>query len=167
MTQEQFPAQSNRRNSNESRNSRAQSPLRLFQWPLHRLHSREEPFIPIDPFRFHIHLRSKAENQSKLLQQGRLILIQVYSHLLLRLPSIYFSRVSRLFVEAEVSRPEVQILIDGCARGAPFPTEWNSSTVSPSLVRFKLSWEDFIDTVTREWKTLNVVSALLLSYVHK
>jgi hypothetical protein len=48
----------------------------------------------------------------------------------------------------------------------PFPEDWTPPLVSPALVRFKNSWEAFIDSLLREWKTLNVVSALLLSYVH-
>ena len=45
----------------------------------------------------------------------------------------------------------------------PFPDEWTPSLVSPALIRFKRSWEDFIDSLMREWKTLNLVSALLAS----
>lgn len=45
----------------------------------------------------------------------------------------------------------------------PSPDEWSPPYVSSSLVRFKHSWEAFIDSLMREWKTLNVVSALLLS----
>ncbi len=44
------------------------------------------------------------------------------------------------------------------------PEDWTAPFVSPALVRFKHSWEAFIDTLLREWKTLNVVSALLLTY---
>jgi len=35
--------------------------------------------------------------------------------------------------------------------------------VTPALRKFKQSWEMFIDSLLREWKTLNVVSALLAS----
>ncbi|KAF8976374.1 hypothetical protein BDQ17DRAFT_1187516, partial [Cyathus striatus] len=35
--------------------------------------------------------------------------------------------------------------------------------VSPALVRFKYSWEAFVDSLLREWKTLNLTSALLAS----
>jgi hypothetical protein len=35
--------------------------------------------------------------------------------------------------------------------------------ITPTLRRFKHSWEMFIDSLLREWKTLNVVSALLAS----
>lgn len=118
---------------------------------------------------------------------------QIYLHLLLRLPALYFSRVVRIFEEAEVSKQEIQKMIDACApdgdfdpaieefrgrrtmspagtmRGKaepqraflPFPEEWNPPTVSPALARFKQSWEQFVDSLMREWKTLNLVSALL------
>jgi hypothetical protein len=36
---------------------------------------------------------------------------------------------------------------------------------SPALIRFKFSWEAFIDLLLREWKTLNLVLALLTSCV--
>jgi hypothetical protein len=47
----------------------------------------------------------------------------------------------------------------------PFPDDWSPPDVSPALIRFKHSWEAFIDSLLREWKTLNLVSVLLLSYV--
>ncbi len=152
-----------RRGSNDSHSpSRNQSPLGRILWPLHRLHSREDPFIPLDPYRFTI---------SSLLARNRDILAhaldqcarQTYRHLLLRLPSIYFSRVCRLFEDADVSRQEVMRMIEGVAKGAEFPVDWVPPAVSPALTRFKNSWEEFVDQVLREWKTLNLVSALLLS----
>jgi hypothetical protein len=107
--------------------------------------------------------------------------------------------VARIFEDAEVSKPDIQRMIDatkgtaspdramgawaadgGTATGAgiasgtgvvmgamgqilPFPEDWAPPTVSPALARFKNSWEEFIDSLLREWKTLNIVSALLLS----
>ncbi|KAI0313576.1 hypothetical protein OF83DRAFT_1065264, partial [Amylostereum chailletii] len=47
----------------------------------------------------------------------------------------------------------------------PFPEDWTVPVVSPALARFKQSWEDFVDSLIKEWKTLNVVSALLLSAI--
>jgi hypothetical protein len=116
---------------------------------------------------------------------------------LLRIPSVYFTRVSKVFEEAELSRVEVQKMIDASKRArsrrirrksheqghmqmptpgpdqgqrAPdpidfFPSdrEWATPIVSPSLNRFKQSWDEFMDSLQKEWKTLNVVSALLLS----
>ncbi|KAJ3755358.1 hypothetical protein EV360DRAFT_85976 [Lentinula raphanica] len=161
----------------------------------------------------------------------------IYLHLLLRIPSMYFSRVARIFEDAEVSKPDIQRMVEACGRGGshflppppqqqqqtqtnaipvgqepannannaqaqpsslyatinssarglgpasaasnlaaaaaasvvdlplPLPEDWKFPLVSPSLIRFKLSWETFIDSLMREWKTLNVVSALLLSCV--
>ena len=84
---------------------------------------------------------------------------------MLRIPSLYFNRVIRLFQDADVSRPEVERLVGRLQAGGPVPRDWHPPNVSPSLARFKQNWEDFVDTLVREWKTLNVVSALLLSYV--
>ncbi|KAJ3964389.1 hypothetical protein EV361DRAFT_955992 [Lentinula raphanica] len=159
----------------------------------------------------------------------------IYLHLLLRIPSMYFSRVARIFEDAEVSKPDIQRMVEACGRGGshflpppppqqtqtnaipvgqepannannaqaqpsslyatinssarglgptsaasnlaaaaaasvvdlplPLPEDWKFPLVSPSLIRFKLSWEAFIDSLMREWKTLNVVSALLLSAI--
>ena len=47
--------------------------------------------------------------------------------------------------------------------GLPYPEEWTPPMVSPALARFKISWENFVDTLMREWKTFNLVSALLLA----
>ncbi|KAK7459508.1 hypothetical protein VKT23_009491 [Stygiomarasmius scandens] len=47
----------------------------------------------------------------------------------------------------------------------PLPEELTNQLVSPALMRFKLSLEAFVDSLMREWKTLNVVSALLLSAI--
>jgi len=101
---------------------------------------------------------------------------QLYLHSQLRLPSLYFSRVTRIFEDAAVSRPEIQRIIDACEPVGtastqnltsrivlPFPEDWVTPNVSPALARFKGSWEGFVDSLVREWKTLNVLSALLLS----
>jgi hypothetical protein len=81
-----------------------------------------------------------------------------------------------IFEDAAVSRPEIQRILDtvetvetiyvqGRTRtvGLPFPEEWVPPNVSPALARFKRSWESFVESLVREWKTLNVLSALLLS----
>ncbi|KAJ3508186.1 hypothetical protein NLJ89_g5893 [Agrocybe chaxingu] len=146
---------------------------------------------------------------------------ELYLNLLLRLPAMYFSRVARIFEDADVSKPDIQRMIDASNTGGmrrpsttipanlttehphtmpahgpaaaispgvlsgiglsasvgtapavsmmhmplPFPDEWTTPLVSPALIRFKHSWESFIDSLLREWKTLNVVSALLGSAI--
>jgi len=160
---------------------------------------------------------------------------QIYLNFLLYLPAMYFSRVARIFEDAEVSKPDIRRMIETLGRegtatsgpgvmsmqagnngmtttgtwepnilaqstpahipmttfsqpapgmfspgaisgvGAtapvasmihmplPFPDDWAPPIVSPALIRFKHSWEAFIESLLREWKTLNVVSAVLAS----
>ncbi|KAI0051467.1 hypothetical protein FA95DRAFT_1554561 [Auriscalpium vulgare] len=189
--------------------SRAASPLRaiLDRWPLHRVHSREELFVAVNPFRFRQNPFSAffdcggrevgdiealdVEIQtpqcscipllnSRWFHSTHIFVLdtfprQIYLHALARLPSLYFSRVARIFEDAEVSKPDIQRIIDVCASPQieggrhpfrlPFPEEWAPPVVSPALARFKHSWEAFVDTLVREWKTMNVVSALLLSAI--
>ncbi|KAJ6537276.1 hypothetical protein DFH09DRAFT_1178377 [Mycena vulgaris] len=98
---------------------------------------------------------------------------QLYLLLLLRLPSLYFSRVSRLFEDANLSLPDIRRMAvanaDQWKDGTPgsLMTAWmpNDATVSPHLLNFRHSWEGFIDSLLREWKTQNVVSALMLSAI--
>ena len=176
--------------------------------------NREEPFVPVDPFRLHAPLSLNPfarcfgkrpqlpdveaqvpASQSELSRPCVCVPLfgsarfhdthtlvfdtlprQVYLHLHLRLPSLYFSRVARIFEDAAVSRPEIQRITDayesvGTASVQnltsrivlPFPEDWVPPNVSPALARFKRSWESFVDSLVREWKTLNVLSALLLS----
>ncbi|KAJ7499828.1 hypothetical protein FB451DRAFT_45994 [Mycena latifolia] len=97
---------------------------------------------------------------------------KLYLHFLLRIPSLYFSRVTRIFEDAQVTLPEIRrMALD----------EWNSKertqkahmffaqedpTVLPrSLLTFRSSWEGFIDSLMREWKTFNIISVLLLSAI--
>ncbi|PPQ74666.1 hypothetical protein CVT24_003823 [Panaeolus cyanescens] len=92
---------------------------------------------------------------------------QIYLHLLLRLPSLYFSRVSRIFLEAEVTMPEIKqgVLADAqyFKSQGPYPPE--PCFVSPCYQKLQNSWEGFIDSLLKEWKTLNIVSVLLLSAI--
>ena len=114
----------------------------------------------------------------------------LYLNFLLHLPALYWQRVARVFEDAELSKPEIERLIDACGdfahdpsvdaviaagfttpptnmnakplpNGLPYPEEWTPPMVSPALARFKISWENFVDTLMREWKTFNLVSALL------
>jgi hypothetical protein len=191
-------------------------PLRSFlgRFSPGRNHRREEPFVPVDPFRLHAPLSlnpfsrcfgkrppppdvevPSPGSQSELSRTCVCVPLfgsarfhnthtlafdtiprQLYLHTQLRLPSLYFSRVARIFEDAAVSRPEIQRIIDAYESVGtvndqsltsrivlPFPEEWVPPNVSPALARFKRSWETFVDSLVREWKTLNILSALLLS----
>ncbi|THH05929.1 hypothetical protein EW145_g4438 [Phellinidium pouzarii] len=169
-----YPSRRNSVDSPSNSPSHQPAPLRLF-WPLNRIRSREEPFVPVNPYRNHFRLFS-AEAFEEEFQRKRAalahvppllrhIVLHAYLNFLLRLPSMYFTRVSHIFEEADVTRPEMQRMIDGVTRGLDLTHDWTPPNVSPALARFKISWEDFVDTVVQEWKTLNVVSALLLSAI--
>ena len=191
------------------------------------------------------------------------IIRQIYRYLLLRLPSLYFNRVGRVFQEARMSKPDLELLIsrattthaivvagaialgvgggniptaqggeegkrwvsdvlDGItgtprrsfgtpkqpsereglfdghaahnwetpefgpspspkftplglhgpeasqatlADGVPPGEQWTVPHVPWSLERFKEEWESFVIGLIKEWKTLNILSALLLTWV--
>jgi hypothetical protein len=47
-------------------------------------------------------------------------------------------------------------------RAAPAQMDPELKKSLAKLERFRIEWEGFIDGMVKEWKTLNVVSALLL-----
>jgi hypothetical protein len=92
---------------------------------------------------------------------------EVYFHFLLRLPSLYFSRVARIFEEADLTLPEIKkMALQTASQGnnAQFDIQaFESNNVPPEYKRLKSTWEAFIDSIMREWKTFNIISVLLLS----
>ncbi|KAJ7869191.1 hypothetical protein B0H14DRAFT_2503648 [Mycena olivaceomarginata] len=99
---------------------------------------------------------------------------QLYLHLLLRIPSLYFSRVTRIFEDAQLSLPDIKRMAR--ANADQWNTSenaiWQLSTQTPdqmplprSLLHFRSSWESFIDSLMREWKTFNIISVLLMSAI--
>ncbi|VDB92438.1 unnamed protein product [Peniophora sp. CBMAI 1063] len=124
--------------------------------------------------------------QEVLLDIGKALLVsipqEVYMLFLLRLPRFYFSRVARVFEDAELSMPDIIRIYTTSAREwqarqtsgngriniarLPVPT-WNpltgtgASEVTPAMEAFKDSWESFIGSLLQEWNTLNIISALL------
>ena len=94
---------------------------------------------------------------------------QLYLLFLLRLPSLYFSRVARIFEEAEMTLSEIKkMALETTSQGLTqdeIQTAMESSSVPTAYKRLTSTWEFFIDSVMREWKTFNIISVLLLSYV--
>lgn len=98
---------------------------------------------------------------------------QVYLHFQLRLPALYFSRVARIFEDAELSMPDIKrMAVVATNRWKEKSTsvvnanlDFEPSIVSLHFSHLKSSWEGFIDSLMREWKTLNIISVLLLSCV--
>ncbi|KAJ7159052.1 hypothetical protein C8R43DRAFT_1064339 [Mycena crocata] len=94
---------------------------------------------------------------------------QLYLHLLLRIPYLYFSRVARIFEDAQFSLPEIKRMAldewnskEKSKRAyTSFLAHQDSAVLPPSLLTFRSSWEGFIDSLMREWKTFNIISVLL------
>ncbi|KAF8886608.1 hypothetical protein CPB84DRAFT_1539785 [Gymnopilus junonius] len=133
---------------------------------------------------------------------------QLYLYMLLRLPSLYYSRVTRIFEEAQMSMPMIkQGILDAAKAKAeggyydvPMPVPmgpglgggqngwvedkkgpgngaavmshpnlpwayWEPPPESAAYSHLQTTWEAFIDSLQREWKTLNIISVLLLSAI--
>ncbi|TFK34900.1 hypothetical protein BDQ12DRAFT_761076, partial [Crucibulum laeve] len=96
---------------------------------------------------------------------------QIYLYFLLRLPSLYFSRVARIFEEADMSLPEIKrMALETASTGKN--THFNilhmnvdPHKIPPAYESLKHTWESFIDSVMREYKTFNIISVLLLSAI--
>ena len=94
---------------------------------------------------------------------------QLYLYFLLRLPYMYFSRVTRIFEEAEMSMPQIKQGILEAAIQLKEPVKdvgdaWKLEPVeSVQYSKLQNTWQSFIDSLMREWKTLNIISVLLLS----
>ena len=94
---------------------------------------------------------------------------QMYLYFLLRLPYLYFSRVTRIFEEAEMTMPQIKqgILEAAIHLKEPVNGIVDARKLEPveSVQYSKLqnTWQSFIDSLMREWKTLNIISVLLLS----
>lgn len=124
----------------------------------------------------------------------------IYTPLLLNIPSLYRSRVFKVFLEADLGLSQlknmvvklasrgkmnkVMMLRVGVGMGAdafnikgsyaqpPYlsggpavaPSPWSQS-LPPEYEELQKTWNNFIDSLLEEWKTLGVISALVLSCV--
>ncbi|KAF8718260.1 hypothetical protein AX14_011968 [Amanita brunnescens Koide BX004] len=94
---------------------------------------------------------------------------QFYSYLLLRLPTMYFARVARIFDEGDMSLHDIAALARSPANYSQghmniLSGKEPSSPTSP-FWNLKETWEALINSLLQEWKTLNIVSVLLLSAI--
>lgn len=110
--------------------------------------------------------------------------VAFYQLCLLRMPMFYFGRVKRVLEDADLSmsdfeqmartaaaewkeknREERREALDQINHISTYgvPHQAGVSRVTPAMRRFRDSWESFIDSLLREWKTQNVISALLMS----
>ena len=122
--------------------------------PQHVAIAIQEAFQPVDPYDLWVKRYETDKPYSSIFNGIDMVLRQIYRHILLRIPSMYFSRVSRVFRTARIREGEFQNL-----------QKTGELDETPQMRRFRDLWVDFIDQLIKEWKTLNVISALLLSYV--
>jgi len=101
---------------------------------------------------------------------------QIYMQLLLRLPSHYFDRVDRLSRDANMALKEIlDLAVESNMKcGDDFqtqildlgqhssPTIVDPDTLPPAYRQLTVRWSCFIDDLLEEWRTLNIVSALLV-----
>jgi len=146
----------------------------VFRWPLSRRRHDNylQPDLPYPP----IWSPPPSSEESESGYPSLIVIFifktmprEVYLHFLLRLPSLYFSRVARIFEEADLTLPEIKkMALETASQGknAQFDIHaFESKNVLPEYERLKSTWEAFIDSVMREWKTFNIISVLLLSCV--
>ncbi len=88
---------------------------------------------------------------------------RLYFHLLLRFPYHYYSRVGSIFVDAQLSVREIKeiVLRLGAIEGDPQGAQMGAG-VPHAYSRLKVRWEQLVETLTEEWKTLNTISLFLL-----
>jgi len=115
-------------------------------------HQLKDDFLPTDPYDFSVYHWNETAQILNILDQ---IVRQSYRHFLFRMPSMYFSRVAKVFYN---SRIKVEDLTQLKKAGKLDPNE-----VTPAIRRFRALWNEFVDTLVEEWKTLNIISTLLLS----
>ncbi|TFK68338.1 hypothetical protein BDN72DRAFT_960327 [Pluteus cervinus] len=97
---------------------------------------------------------------------------QLYWHLLLRVPEVYWSRVSRMIQAADIPDAELASLLyevkvnhPGFASSCYTLPMSNAKWSSESYLQLEHSWENFLDSAMREWKIMNLVSVLLLGAI--
>lgn len=65
----------------------------------------------------------------------------------------------------EIKKMALETASQGLTHEYEMEMAFESSSVPPVYKRLTSTWEFFIDSVMREWKTFNIISVLLLSYV--
>lgn len=93
---------------------------------------------------------------------------QVYLYVLLGLPILYSTRVTKLIKEVEAHSLEIKKATQTMPEHTINQCRVSSTTFDPSIMlpmNLEHTWESFIDLLMREYKTFNLISVLLLSFV--
>lgn len=93
---------------------------------------------------------------------------QVYLHCHLRLPYMYFSRISRIFRAAGLSVEDIKEgMLDTALRQQDLRDESGARAQVPdsntTYDHLQKTWNTLISSLISEWNSLNIISALLLA----
>ena len=124
--------QNTQRQTQEQSRTRSLSPRRF--WPTSRSRSRDDAFVPLNPYHFDHDCRYDGFAGTMLLYVSQ-CLRQFYLLLLFHLPSVYFGRVRGIFEYAELSKPEVKRMIELGGSSFLRDRDWHPNNVPPSLHR--------------------------------
>lgn len=91
---------------------------------------------------------------------------QLYMIVLLFFPRVYFSRVSTIFEDAALTLEQIKAAALQAGMVGSDLNDQMSAIVNleppEAYKRLEKTWETFVDNLLKEWKILNIVSALLL-----
>ncbi|KAG2013131.1 GTP cyclohydrolase II [Coprinopsis cinerea AmutBmut pab1-1] len=91
---------------------------------------------------------------------------KAYLYILLGLPALYFTRVANIFDDANIELIVMKrMVLDRASTRRMGDFYQDPATSPPGYQKLKRSWQHFIDTLIKEWKTLNIISVLLLSAI--
>ena len=121
-------------------------------------HQTQDPeaYIPMPP----------PPHQTKSWPQVILTLIRlIFLWFQMLLPSIYFLRVSTIIKQSRISVTEYSQLAKGIMAVGMLGIPIIHQPPPASVRQFGKKWKKFVEQCMKEWKNLNIVSALLLRWV--
>lgn len=95
---------------------------------------------------------------SKFIRQ---LLMSGYNYFLFNLPALYFLQVSRVFVDVDLSISNLRCIVLESSVGPAPPLRSGLVDSSEPYEQLKRSWNQLINDLIEEWKTLNIISVLL------
>ncbi|TFK72066.1 hypothetical protein BDN72DRAFT_378122 [Pluteus cervinus] len=91
---------------------------------------------------------------------------QFYVLLLFRFPAMYFDRFAHVLEHMDLTRQQVDDVVYARRRSEQQPQpnlgHVAEAEIPQGLVRFRKCWESLMESLSKEWETMNIVSVLLL-----
>jgi hypothetical protein len=82
---------------------------------------------------------------------------------LLGLPYTYFTRIKRTLEHAEPEAGPTRRMPRARTEGRLLEIRPKAPKTPQATLEFQEAWQDFIESLLKEWKLMNVVSALLIT----